>query len=54
MPLFDLPSIAEVSSPPADVERKTRSTSAIEAFENMHIEKVHNLKDLLGRVARKR
>lgn len=53
MPLFDLPSITEVSSPSADVERKTRSTSAIEAFENMHIEKVHSLKELLGRVPAK-
>lgn len=35
------------TSPPS--ERSTRSTSTIEAFENLHIEKVNSLKQLLGR-----
>ena len=49
MTLFNLSEIFN-DEPQPDIPRSDKSTSAVERFETMHIEKVNSLKQLAGRV----
>lgn len=49
MPLFDLAALFSDPQPDSS-PRKEKSTSAVERFEHMHVEKVRSLKQLVGRV----
>lgn len=49
MPLFDLASLFAEEQPDSTT-RADKSTSAVERFESMHVEKVRSLKQLIGRV----
>lgn len=49
MTLFNLSALFSDASTP-DTPRSKESASAVERFENMHIEKIHSLKQLVGRV----
>lgn len=50
MGLFNICELLNRSDDISSPQHSTRSTSTCEAFENMHIEKVNNLKQLMGRV----